>query len=65
MGAGIAAAVRLRPTPNAIVVVTDGYTGWPQQRPPIPTVVCLVGEGAAQMRSQVPEWATTVVVEDD
>ena len=64
MGAGIAAAVLLRPTPNAIVVITDGFTGWPSHRPSIPVVVCLVGDGANQMRTQIPEWAVSVVVED-
>jgi predicted metal-dependent peptidase len=64
MGAGIAAAVRLRPSPNAIVVLTDGFTPWPQRRPGVPVVVCLVGGGAEAMRDQVPEWATVVVVDD-
>jgi predicted metal-dependent peptidase len=62
MGAGIAAAAKLRPTPNAIVVITDGFTPWPV-RPSVPVVVCLVGDGAEAMREQVPEWATTVVVD--
>jgi hypothetical protein len=29
----------------------------------LPVVVCLVGDGAEAMREQVPEWATTVVVD--
>ena len=63
MGAGIAAATKLRPLPNAIVVVTDGFTPWPHRPPGLPVVVCLVGDGAEAMREQVPEWATTVVVD--
>jgi predicted metal-dependent peptidase len=64
MGAGIAAAAKLRPSPNAIVVLTDGFTPWPKRRPGVPVVVCLVGGGAEAMREQVPEWATVVVVDD-
>jgi predicted metal-dependent peptidase len=64
MGAGIAAALKLRPSPNAIVVLTDGFTPWPQRRPGFPVVVCLVGDGAEPMREQVPKWATVVVVDD-
>ena len=63
MGAGIAAAVKLRPSPDAIVVITDGFTPWPQCRPGLPVVVCLVGEGAEALREQMPGWATTVVVD--
>ena len=63
MGAGIAAAVKLRPSPNTIVVITDGFTPWPERRPGLPVVVCLVGDGAETVREQVPEWATTVVVD--
>ena len=64
MGAGIEAATKLRPLPNAIVVVTDGFTRWPSHRPPVPVVVCLVGDGAEAMRTQVPGWATVVVVDE-
>jgi hypothetical protein len=64
MGAGIVAAAKLRPIPNAIVVITDGFTPWPQRRPGLPVVVCLVGASAEAMREQVPEWATVVVVDD-
>lgn len=59
MGIGIQAAERLRPRPDVIVVITDGYTPWPD-RPPdrIRVVVVLIGSG------QAPEWARTIRVEE-
>jgi predicted metal-dependent peptidase len=33
MGAGLAAATRLRPRPSVVVVLTDGMTPWPAQAP--------------------------------
>ena len=33
MSAGITAAAQLRPRPSVIVVLTDGYTPWPQHPP--------------------------------
>ena len=59
MSAMIVAACEERPAPKAILVVTDGYTGWPR-KPVAPRVVaCLTQSGAA---SAVPEWIDTVVL---
>ncbi|MEV4757022.1 VWA-like domain-containing protein [Micromonospora sp. NPDC049559] len=38
---GFAAALAARPGPDVVVVLTDGQTAWPQQRPPCRTVVGL------------------------
>ena len=69
MGAGIADAVALRPTPTAVIVVTDGFTPWPAVRPRVPVVVCLVAAGKVSPESgvveSVPAWARLVVVEGD
>jgi predicted metal-dependent peptidase len=55
MRAGIEAAVRLRPRPDLIIVLTDGNTPWPDRHPGRDVVVCLVGdEGTA------PQWASSV-----
>lgn len=35
-------AAEERPTPQLIVVVTDGYTPWPDQELPMPVVACVV-----------------------
>jgi predicted metal-dependent peptidase len=59
MGAGIAAAAALRPRPAVTVVLTDGFTPWPD-RPPRGTrvVVALLGDAAPDG----PGWARAVRV---
>ena len=62
MGAGIAAAVALRPRPAITVVLTDGYTPWPPAAPKGTRVVIgLLGAGAPD----APAWARSVRVEPD
>jgi len=62
MGAGIAAAVALRPRPAVTVVLTDGYTPWPAAAPKgTRVVVGLLGPGAPA----APPWARAVRVEQD
>ena len=62
MGAGIAAAVALRPRPAVTVVLTDGYTPWPVAAPKgTRVVVGLLGPGAPG----APSWARAVRVEED
>ena len=57
MGAGLRAAERLRPAPDVVVILTDGYTPWPQQAPAgFTTIVVLLGTGDAT----TPGWARTV-----
>ena len=59
MTAGLAAAVEQQPRPQVVVVLTDGYTPWPDRAPAgVRVVVALLGEhpGAA------PGWATVVQV---
>jgi predicted metal-dependent peptidase len=55
MGVGIHAALAIRPALNVIVVITDGFTPWPE-KPPRGTkvVVVLVGPGSS------PKWARTI-----
>ncbi|HEV2935820.1 MAG TPA: VWA-like domain-containing protein [Streptosporangiaceae bacterium] len=62
MGAGIAAAVALRPRPAVTVVLTDGYTPWPVSAPKgTRVVVGLLGAGAPGP----PAWARAVRVDLD
>ena len=60
MGAGLAAAVALRPRPAITVVLTDGYTPWPAAAPKGTRVVIgLLGAGAPD----APAWARAVRVD--
>lgn len=58
MGVGLEAALKLRPRPEVLVVITDGHTPWPA-RPPAEArvIVVLVGDGES------PGWARTIKVD--
>ncbi|GII77466.1 hypothetical protein Sru01_24480 [Sphaerisporangium rufum] len=65
--AGIAAALRARPRPDAVVVLTDGQTPWPRERPAARMVVGLfarprrVREGDPEYVPDTPPgWARVV-----
>jgi predicted metal-dependent peptidase len=59
MGAGIAAAAALRPRPAVTVVLTDGFTPWPDRAPRGTRVVlALLGDAAPDG----PGWARAVRV---
>ncbi|TDD01503.1 hypothetical protein E1292_25740 [Nonomuraea deserti] len=60
MRAGIAAAMALRPRPDLVIVLTDGETPWPEQRPAAQVVVCLIGDGG-----HAPGWASVARVPAD
>lgn len=64
MGAGIEAAAALRPRPSIVVVLTDGYTPWPD-RPPkgVRVVAGLLTEGGSAAAPAAPGWARTVLIE--
>jgi len=57
MGAGIKAAAKLKPIPNIVVVLTDGYTPWPEAKPRgigQAIVVLSTPDGSA------PDWAKAI-----
>jgi hypothetical protein len=59
MGAGLREAADLRPRPDLVVVLTDGYTPWPAIAPRgIEVVVGLIGGGGT-----APPWARAVSIE--
>ncbi|MFD4549994.1 VWA-like domain-containing protein [Streptomyces sp. NPDC058466] len=70
---GFAKALRARPGPDVIVVLTDGQTPWPDTRPPCRTVVGLFPRRHADESSDEddpdyvpdspPDWARVVVIE--
>ena len=64
MTVGLNAALAMRPTPGAVVVITDGYTPMPTERVKTPVVFCIVGAGATDqgVLDSVPEWIRVVKV---
>jgi hypothetical protein len=66
MGAGLAAAARLRPRPSVAVVLTDGMTPWPAEPPKgLQVVVGIVGTPAQGGRPwAAPGWARVVHIDD-
>ncbi|OXY92312.1 DUF2201 family putative metallopeptidase [Streptomyces diastatochromogenes] len=70
---GFAQALRARPGPDVVVVLTDGQTPWPEARPPCRTVVGLFprqrsGGGSRDEENPEyrpdtpPEWARVVTI---
>lgn len=60
MGEGIEAAIKLRPRPQVIVVLTDGFTPWPDTAPKkTKVIVALTSDG------DTPGWAKTVKVGEE
>ncbi|MFF4486576.1 VWA-like domain-containing protein [Streptomyces sp. NPDC001544] len=70
--AGFARALRARPRPDVVVVLTDGHTPWPDTRPSCRTVVGLFprqGAGGSWAEDDPdyvpptpPEWARVVAI---
>lgn len=60
MSLGIEQAAESKPKPDVIVVLTDGYTGWPDSPPPgIKKVIVVILKGEAS----APPWADVVEVD--
>lgn len=59
MRVGIATAVAQRPTPHVVVVLTDGYTPWPDTPGPARLVCGIIG---TQIPGTLPDWATGVLI---
>jgi predicted metal-dependent peptidase len=64
MGAGISAAAQLRPRPGVIVVLTDGYTPWPDRPPPGASVIVGLLQQLGSPVPPPPVWARCVRIED-
>jgi predicted metal-dependent peptidase len=60
MMVGIRTATTLKPQPNLIIVITDGYTNWDAQRPPkTPPVITVLTNKNSE---QPPRWIHSVRV---
>ena len=60
MAAGIEAALSETPRPQAVVVLTDGLTPWPDAEPSVPVIIGLLGN---RKKATTPNWATTIEIE--
>ena len=61
MGIGIEAALKMSPMPDLVVVLTDGWTPWPDHKPARPVIVGLI-DGDERTEHGVPDWARTVII---
>ena len=60
MGVGIKCASKLHPKPHIIIVITDGWTDWPESPPHgVKVIVCILPGG----KDTVPEWASKIIME--
>ncbi|WP_405812038.1 VWA-like domain-containing protein [Streptomyces sp. NBC_01520] len=60
MRVGIAAALEVRERPHIVIVLTDGYTPWPDETPSCRIVAALIGPSAPA----APSWVETVRITD-
>ena len=73
MRVGIECALtEVTPRPDVIVVITDTFTPWPEEEPPVRVIVAAVRpahvlsiESFGEAIAGVPEWAKVVVVHKD
>lgn len=61
MRVGIEAAHDTHPAPDAVIVLTDGYTPWPDHPTRARLIAALIGQEPPT--HNVPDWATTVTIE--
>jgi predicted metal-dependent peptidase len=59
MGVGIQAALALKPRPDVVIVLTDGYTPWPSIEPRAAVIAVLIGRLRQQL-PPTPAWAQRV-----
>ncbi len=58
MGAGLAKAAELRPRPDLIILLTDGFTPWPAEPPKRINVIV----GLMDPNGAVPDWARAITI---
>jgi hypothetical protein len=64
MGAGIHAATGLRPKPSLIIVLTDGFTPWPEAPPKgTQVIVGLLARAVGTPSWRPPHWARCVLID--
>ncbi|MDE0614632.1 MAG: VWA-like domain-containing protein [bacterium] len=60
MGRAIVEAAAARPRPAVIIVITDGYTPWPPERPSAVTAAVIAVLTRPYQDHHVPRWITAV-----
>jgi predicted metal-dependent peptidase len=56
--------MKKRNRPNIVIMLTDGYTAWPNYKPKeFKLIVCLVGKYKAP-KDSIPKWATVIDIDD-
>lgn len=61
MSEGIAGALACKPAPQTIIVLTDGYTPWPDLPAPVPVIAAMLGRDRADLPG-TPDWVQRVEV---
>ena len=64
MTVGIDAALANKPSPQSIIVLTDGYTPWPDTPSPVPLIAGVLGRVRDQL-PVTPNWVQRVEVVPD
>jgi len=64
MAMGIHAALAGKPPPQTVIVLTDGYTPWPDAPSPVPVIAGVLGRVREQL-PDTPEWVQRVEVVPD
>ncbi len=64
MGVGIAGALGLKPSPQTIVVLTDGFTPWPDLPVRVPVIAAVLGRSRDHLPA-TPDWLQRVEVVPD
>lgn len=65
MRIGIEAALKLKPKPQVVVVLTDGETPWPNEPIPGAWIVCGLVCGRDGAAEEIPDWIRVVEVCDE
>jgi len=63
LGVGLDAAMANRPPPDLLVVLTDGYTPWPDEAPRAEVIVALLATDEPVPPPEPPAWARVVPVD--
>lgn len=62
MAAAITAVLATWPSPDLVVVITDGLTDWPAKRPAADVLIAMLGD--CKYRSASPRWAHLVPISE-